>query len=258
MARLARVEVFASDEIAIVHVMICPVRRDADRRPEEPNEFELNAIRNNPAKLKAIRSRLSDISWWMRLLDETAILACAAYVDLNPVRAAMAETIEESDYTSAQQRALELKAEAGEECSLRDSPASSTGEKGAFPKPISKSLSPVFVNERTSEIGPCLNKSHDRASDKGFLPMSVAAYLELLDWTARQLRSDKRGAPPASAKPIFERLGIDDDTWLELTKDFGRLFTSVAGKPKIIDETRSRERHQRYKIQHRTRELLPS
>ena len=38
----------------------------------------------------------------VRLLDETAILACAAYVDLNPVRAAMAETIEGSDFTSAQ------------------------------------------------------------------------------------------------------------------------------------------------------------
>jgi len=40
----------------------------------------------------------------VRLLDETAILACAACVDLNSIRAAMAETIEGSDYTSAQRR----------------------------------------------------------------------------------------------------------------------------------------------------------
>ncbi len=44
----------------------------------------------------------------VKLLDETAILACAAYVDLNPIRAARAQTIETSDYTSAQQRALSL------------------------------------------------------------------------------------------------------------------------------------------------------
>ena len=38
------------------------------------------------------------------LLDEKAVLQCMAYVDLNPVRAAMEETPEESDYTSIQQR----------------------------------------------------------------------------------------------------------------------------------------------------------
>jgi hypothetical protein len=40
----------------------------------------------------------------VRLLDEAAILACAAYVDLNPIRAAMSETLESSDYTSVQRR----------------------------------------------------------------------------------------------------------------------------------------------------------
>jgi len=45
----------------------------------------------------------------VRLLDETAILACVAYVDLNPIRAAIAETIEDSDYTSAQKRASNLR-----------------------------------------------------------------------------------------------------------------------------------------------------
>lgn len=38
------------------------------------------------------------------LLDERAVLAAMAYVDLNPVRAGIAATPEESDYTSIQER----------------------------------------------------------------------------------------------------------------------------------------------------------
>jgi len=88
--------------------------------------------------------------------------------------------------------------------------------------------------------------------------MSVADYLELLDWTARELRADKRGATPECAAPIFERLGIDAEVWCELTRDFGKLFATVAGKPKVIESTRSRNRHQRYKIRNRAKELLTS
>ncbi len=291
-------------EVARRWLMLCPKRKTADNRPEEPRESELDTIRQDPARLQEIRLRLSDISWWMRLLsqkigrmanqedgeigkfwqaryravrllDETAILACAAYVDLNPIRAAMAETIETSDYTSAQQRAFELlesltvttsedKATSNDDHEASGVDYESLSQKMSSPKlvsqgaikPIAKSLCPLSLDESHDDLGACVHRAGTRASDKGFLPMSVADYLDLLDWTARQMRSDKRGSTPACAKPIFERLGIDADAWCELTKDFGRLFGTVAGKPNVIDSTRSRTRGQRYHVRSRARQLL--
>jgi hypothetical protein len=57
-------------EVARRWLMLCPLRRDAHGLPEEPSEFELNTLRKNPSRLAAVRSRLSDISWWMRLLSQ--------------------------------------------------------------------------------------------------------------------------------------------------------------------------------------------
>jgi len=57
-------------DVARRWLMLCPVERDDNRQPKEPTEFELNQIRNNKEKLAEIRNRLSDISWWMRLLSQ--------------------------------------------------------------------------------------------------------------------------------------------------------------------------------------------
>ena len=88
--------------------------------------------------------------------------------------------------------------------------------------------------------------------------MPTAAYIDLLDWTARQIRKGKRGSTPKFAKPIFERLGISAEVWCELVKEFGRLFMTVAGKPHEIDSRRSKNGNQRYNAKPKTRELLAS
>ena len=96
--------------------------------PQSKVELEMVYIQTD-----IYRKRLMSISWFMKLLneyiakqankeddvtgsffesrfksqallDEKALLTCMAYVDLNPIRAAMARTPEDSDYTSIQER----------------------------------------------------------------------------------------------------------------------------------------------------------
>lgn len=53
--------------------------------------------------------------------------------------------------------------------------------------------------------------------------------MELVDWTGRILREDKRGAIPSNLPPILERLDIDTRNWISLTKHFESRFKSLVG-----------------------------
>jgi hypothetical protein len=69
-----------------------------------------------------------------------------------------------------------------------------------------------------------------RASDQGYLPITVEKYLSLVDWTGRQLRATAGALIPAELEPILERLGIESDRWLDTVRHFGRLFKRAAGR----------------------------
>lgn len=113
-------------------------KRSRDGRTIEPSEEEIVAIADNAELVTKYRSRLSDISWFNRCLcehiarranreddctgrfwegrfkaqrveDTGALLACGVYIDLNPIRAGIAASAEESEYTSVQDRILALK-----------------------------------------------------------------------------------------------------------------------------------------------------
>ena len=171
------------------------------------------------------RERLTSISWFMRclneyiarlaneedrctgrfwegrfkcqaLLDEAALAACMAYVDLNPIRADMADSPEASDHTSIQRRIHAIQAS--------DQPAQP------------EALMPFVGNPR-------------QEMPKG-LAFRLMDYLELVDWTGRQLRDDKRGAISAALPPILQRLGINPDSWLSLTQQFESHFSTFAGR----------------------------
>jgi len=50
-----------------------------------------------------------------------------------------------------------------------------------------------------------------------------------VDWTGRAVRDDKRGTIPAHIQPIFQRMGLNQDEWMEMVQHFGRRYRLAAG-----------------------------
>jgi len=185
--------------------------------------------------IKLWRSRLTDISWFMRiinesiarkanlednctgrfwegrfksqaLLDDRALLACMAYVDLNPIRAKMAKTPEESDHTSIKKRINNISN-----------------------KTVQTTLD-AFVGNQSETIG---------------IPFQLKEYLELVDWTGRILQEGKRGTINNALPPIIERLTINKSNWKVLTTQFETQFKQWVGTDNVVKQTYISKSYQR-------------
>jgi hypothetical protein len=265
---------------------LCPQRRDENGEPAELKPEELEALLNDHETVQEWRKRLGDISWLMkllaeniavranqeerlpgqpalgrfwqgrfksqRILDEAGLLACSLYIDLNPIRARLAETPETSWFTSAFERIHSPSQAAA--LAAADWPLTTAD---SLPYACSDEwLAPVQLDERAEPQGEALGErpegqpsehapekqplagplepTRKRASDRGYLPMSLVKYLQLLDWTGREVRADKRGSIPDDLAPILERLQIKSEKWIDLVINFGRSFATAVGLPQSL------------------------
>jgi len=134
------------------------------------------------------------------LLDESALLACMTYVDLNPVRAGMADSPEASEYTSIHKRISVFRGDTNQ--------------------------------HELANLLPFRNKSdHKQAKTLHF---NLLDYLELLDWTGRAIRSHAHGVIPGDLPPIAVRLQIESNSWLAMTEGFESLFHSLVGREESV------------------------
>jgi hypothetical protein len=66
-------------------------------------------------------------------------------------------------------------------------------------------------------------------------PPRLGDYLQLPDWTGRQILSDKRGVMPANLEPLIERPGISTELWVDCVLNFRKWFRSSVGRPKSME-----------------------
>ena len=263
------VRTWSDEEVALRWWNLFPQRRRKDRSPEEPTEFELNQIRNDLSGLKEKRKRLSNVSWFMKclaepiarlgnkeekvtghfwegrfkaqpLLDETAIAACMVYVDLNPIRAGIAKTPEASDFTSVRDRVADRQLAGDLSSADAQDVRIEHGRNAGWLAPVPLDPPRKKVREKTNSR---------RASNKGCLMMSLDQYLQLMDWTGRQLRTDKRGSIPTGLDPILERLQCSSESWVDLVKNFRKRFRVEIGLPTTLQSISSRRRSNRIAAQ---------
>ncbi len=193
---------------------------------EVPAQFVAERARrllNQPEQLVEIRRRLGSLSWFMRflnesiareanaedcctgrfwegrfkcqaLLDEAAVLACMTYVDLNPIRAGIADDLEHSDFTTIQRRLRAL-----------------TGHPDADPRPL----------EAVAGVG------------NNHLDFSVRAYVDLVTATAQITKPNGHGTLSAYA-PVLKPIRGSPDWWVGCVARIEDVFGSVVGVPATL------------------------
>jgi hypothetical protein len=203
------------------------------------------------------RARLWDLSWYMRvlnesisrmanaedgvtgrfwegrfkshaLLDEAAVLTAMAYVDLNPIRARLATVPENSAFTSIAER-LQEAGEAEDESAVSAADAAAPASSAAEPlptHPLEAHLSalpraPLMPFDATGRMAAAI-------------PFAFDDYLELVDTTGRVIREDKRGYIPGDTPRILERLNIDPEQFIATAARMLDLFSTAIGTPEHL------------------------
>lgn len=283
-------------EVARRWLTLCPKskkRQKVDDKvqyvPIPPKESEIETLAKNKKRIKKIRAQLSSISWFMRLCcqkvaqranredggskgpfwkgrfhatvieDLAYLLGCCLYVDLNAVQAAMAQGIDDYDYTSAKIR-LDMirskqKAKENEQAPAANQPqrenetvpiesppkdaASKAQEKTQdkdrkkkVPMEISNLSKGEFmslVKLETESNDPQLHKDGYRCSDKGFLDYTVEEYLDALRWCIKHKLFRADATMPEDVPECLMKNSLGPELVLQQAREFGEMYRYRAG-----------------------------
>jgi putative transposase len=180
-------------------------------------------------KLLQWRRRLWDLSWFMRclnesiarranredhctgrfwegrfrsqaLLDEGALLTCMSYVELNPIRAGVATTLEDSEFTSIRERLL------------------------------------VAARGQAVEESRLLPFADQLVEGRKPLPVRFVDYVELLRWTAASVTA-ARGSEdvPAGIGRLLARSGLESRSFVASVQNYARSFFTMVGHVQRIE-----------------------
>jgi hypothetical protein len=211
-------------------------------------EAVVQSMAADAAWVEERRARLGSLSWFMRalcepiarranrddgctgrfwegrfqsvpLLDQAALTACMAYVDLNPVRAKLCDRPERSTHTGVRERVrgrqrhrLVVRARA------RGQDVQAVAQRAGI------DAVPRHAEDGMRGVTPL-----ERCVVPDATGLSVDDYLTLVDATGRLLRSGKRGAIPPELAPILARLDLRLEDWLTAMSGWRSMLGTAIG-----------------------------
>jgi len=271
---------WSNEEVARRWLAVYPPRTANLNKPKIVKML-VEEILNDEKLVAKYRQRLADLGWFMKalkeplarmankeddckgtfwesryksiaILDEEALLATCAYIDLNPVAAGMAATPETSRHTSVRQRVQHVKSK-GKLHKLKEATGGSiTASRAAGRVEQDHWLCPVDDRRVSHQAGIANSRgSHDNRNHpregmvEGF---SLGNYLLLVDYTSRLFRNGKARVSREVAG-IFERLGTSAELWSHRLKTlFAR--RRLLGSHFATDPARLKELAERRGVHH--------
>ena len=261
-----RVEQWSDEEVVRRWAKLFPPR-GKNRKPLEvtPQWIEQKLADQDQKYVTNARKRLANLGWFMKclkeplarlvnraegitgafwqgryksiaILDEQALLATCAYIDLNPFAAGLSELPEESPHTSIRTR-LDYCRNTGRMNDLQAARiGTGMGVRQAADLESGLWLCPIEDRRRHGEMRAGLVE--------GF---SLGSYVQLIDWTSRLLRRCKARVSEEVAS-LLDRLGTNSDTWsITLQRLFSRTKTTGVAfsfnRQRLNDAARQRGCH---------------
>ncbi len=223
-------------EVARRWLSVYPRKYLTEGTPVLPSKAELAMAAQDASRIAVWRQRLADLGWFMKafkepiarranreddctgtfwegrfhsvpLLDQAALIACMAYVDLNPIRAKAADRPERSTHTGGYQR---IRARNRHRATARIRERHPTTSEPLLAKAgLTAGASLPEAGVWLAPLAAC--QAGEPLANQVF---TIGDYLSLLDATGRLIRAGKRGAIPANLAPILARLDLSVEAWL--------------------------------------------
>lgn len=251
-ARLHPVSLFFKAAMPILLMAWRANDRPGKRLPDEV----IAKLVAQPKLVRDLRRRLSDISWFMRdlkepmsrkanredgvkgtfwekrfnsyrVLDRAGVLTCMAYIDLNPLRAAIVRVLKDSRYTTVKLRI--------------DAVAAFLRVKGLVetrPRARQVQIQQLFegpVPEHGEAPGLAPIGGAGTGREEPLLDMDPEAYIDFVEALARQQREGKRGTLSATVADTLTQMQLDVNAWLAaVTREHRPWFGTAIGSPQAL------------------------